>query len=216
MNDTIDPLQTKIGQARALLPKETLEAIDAVDWKTAILKIKDKKGYTISQLSDLEIETELLLCGLLNPTSYAKELENRMHISKVEVDDILKEMNESVFKKIREELMRITENPKVAIGKSPVAQSNQTTMGKGDTHILSSAGIEITEKGNPVPINTPTQKTVVKMEDVKSTPSISVQKLSGAVQSKVINTDHSLNNISKPSTPTSYADKKDPYKEIPE
>ena len=64
MDDTIDLLQIKIDQAKAQLPKNTLQAIDAVPWQARILKLREEKGYTFEQLGDLEIETELLLCGL--------------------------------------------------------------------------------------------------------------------------------------------------------
>ncbi len=86
MQDPVDLLQIKIDEAKSKLPKETLEAISAIDWQAVIIGLREKKGYSFEQLGDLEIETELLLCGLLSPTDYPKELERRMHISKAQVD----------------------------------------------------------------------------------------------------------------------------------
>ena len=77
----LDLLQIKITNARKTMPQESLNAIDAVDWRKVILDMKERKGYTFEQLGDLEIETEILLCGLINPLNYPKELENRMKIS---------------------------------------------------------------------------------------------------------------------------------------
>lgn len=75
MDNIIDLLQIKIEQAKAQLPEDTQNAISAVDWKAVILGMRGKRGYSFEQLGDLEIETELLLCGLLNPENYSKELE---------------------------------------------------------------------------------------------------------------------------------------------
>ena len=80
MENTTDLLQIKIEKAKAQLSDDTLNAINAVDWKAVILSIRETKGYSFEQLGDLETETELLLCGLLSPENYSKELENRMHL----------------------------------------------------------------------------------------------------------------------------------------
>lgn len=108
-------LQIKINRARDELPKETIKAIDSVDWKAYILSLREKKGYSFEQLEDLELETELLLCGLLRPEDYPKELEERMKIPKPQVDLLVSEMNEFVFKKIKEELIRNTEKKEIFI-----------------------------------------------------------------------------------------------------
>lgn len=127
-DNTIDLLQIKIDEAKAQLQKETQNAINAVDYKAVILEMRKEKGYTFEQLGDLETETELLLCGLVNPEDYPKELENRMYLSKTEVNELVKEMNEKVFAKIKENLVKEIE------GK---------TEEKTNTQILNSAGIKI-------------------------------------------------------------------------
>ena len=106
MEDTIDLLQIKINKAKAELSQETRNAIDAVPWQAEILKMRETKGYSFEQLGDLELETELLLCGLVSPEDYPIEIQNRMQISKNEADDLVKEMNNFVFSKIKEELMK--------------------------------------------------------------------------------------------------------------
>jgi len=102
MENTTDTLQTKITEARNLLSKESREAIDNVNWKLTILGM-DKK-YNSEQLENLETETELLLCGILNPEDYPVELQNRMQITKGEVGLLINEMDKLVFKKIQEDL----------------------------------------------------------------------------------------------------------------
>src|SRR3989339_153420 len=105
MDNIADLLQIKIEKAKAELPEDTQNAINAVDWKAVIFSMREKRGYSFEQLGDLEIETELLLCGLLGPENYSKELEKRMRLSKAEVNDLVREMNDRVFAKIKENLI---------------------------------------------------------------------------------------------------------------
>src|SRR3989344_7627667 len=106
MQDTMDLLQTKIDNAKSELSEDTLQAIAAVPWQATILKMRETKGYSFEQLNDLEIETELVLCGLLHPADYPKELENRMHISRAVAEELVNEMNAQVFTKIKGELIK--------------------------------------------------------------------------------------------------------------
>lgn len=119
MENTTDTLQIKITEARNLLSKESREAIDNVNWKLTILGM-DKK-YNPEQLENLETETELLLCGILNPEDYPKELENRMRISKEETTLLINEMDRLIFKKIQEELEKgIASREKVLTENKPL------------------------------------------------------------------------------------------------
>lgn len=113
MADVKDLFELKIEEARKLLPKETLDAIDAVDWRAVILGMREGKGYSFEQLGALEIETELVLCGLLNPEDYTRELESRMGVTRAQASELVREMNERVFKKIREELIKNSERQKI-------------------------------------------------------------------------------------------------------
>jgi len=48
-DDIIDPLKIKIETAKRQLPLETVNAIDSVDWKIAILGMRIRHGYTFEQ-----------------------------------------------------------------------------------------------------------------------------------------------------------------------
>ncbi len=203
MDNIADLLQIKIEKAKAELPEDTQNAINAVDWKIVILSLREKKGYTFEQLGDLETETELLLCGLVSPENYSKELEKRMRLSKAEVNDLVREMNDRVFAKIKENLIKIverkekfkgqSENP-ASFARTVLAKGNETEEEKRDTQILSSAGIEI------IP------------------PTILTQKMSSYVKNEVKKTEHSLNNLTPSNVPSAVPTKPvvDPYREIPE
>jgi hypothetical protein len=142
MDDTIDLLQVKIENAKRQLPEDTQNAIAAVDWKAAILSLRAKNGYTFEQLGDLELETELLLAGLVSPENYPKELGDSMGLSKREVDELVNNMNEQVFTKIKEELIKNTERKKIFAKNIPISRHAEKEI-KNDTQILHSAGIEI-------------------------------------------------------------------------
>jgi hypothetical protein len=184
-DEPLDMLQIKINKAKEELPKETIRAIDSVDWKGVILGMREKKGYNLEQLEELELDTELLLCGLLKPENYPKELEEGMKIPKPQVDLLVSEMNEFVFKKIREKLIQDTEKEEMFIKK--VAEGNEIPIeiiprpeipntknpgveaekiiGKSESSVLRKAGIEI----EPIHYSTPvvTQKT---NEPIKTIP----------------------------------------------
>ena len=245
MDKTTNDYEKLITEAKAKLTKETNQAIDSVDLPSVILGIKEKRNYTLEQLDDLEIETELLLCGLTNPTDYPKELESRMGIPRTEVDSLINDLNELVFKKIRNYLMthsteQETANPITEITNIP-NKLNITTIptneNKKDTEILNNAGIEIMPEEIKAPLinkekaggevleqrNDMLSKVenpdLIKNQTITKIipPSISSQKLAGTFSLPKITTDHSLPSLGK-TMPTNDAMKMktDPYREIPE
>jgi hypothetical protein len=122
-----DSLGIKIYQAMSLLSEEARDAISSVPWRGAILEMRETKGYSFEQLDTLEIETELLLCGLVSIEDYPKELESRMKITKTEVDSLIDQMNESVFKKIRRKLEESIDKSK-KIEEQPSEKSMQDNL----------------------------------------------------------------------------------------
>jgi ribonuclease HII len=204
MDETKDLLQTRIEKAKSQLTDETLSAINAIDWKSIILRMRDKMGYSLEQLGTLETETELVLCGLLNPRDYPKELENRMGISKIQTNELVNEMNKQVFSKIKEELVKISEKKSEFVKIPAPEETHETEAEKNNnTQILNNAGIEI------IP-----EKLEINGKVQSPTPSILAQKLSTPIQTATVKTDHSLPNITTPSTQNKPA--RDPYREIPE
>ena len=245
MDNTADLLKIKIEIAKRKLPLEAVNAIEAVDWKADILGLRSKYGYTFEQLGDLEIETELVLCGLVRIEDYPKELQDRMKISSSAVNELVNEMNELVFKRIRQELIKNIERKKI-FGSREMGDTE-----KEDTTILNQAGIEIVPdlpeaeqarapKQEEAKAQTPMmQEEKLELGEAekpihpprsdfsRSTPQegnkkqddkmhpLLVRKLSGSFQNPTVKTDHTLNNLSS-TTPPNTAPKVDPYREIPE
>ena len=240
-DDIIDPLKIKIETAKRQLPLETVNAIDSVDWKIAILGMRIRHGYTFEQLGDLELETELLLSGLISPEDYPKELEKRMGIPGAQVGELVNEMNDLVFKKIKEELIKNTERKKI------FANKTEATEGKDEVKVLSKDiieeralfnkdGIEIIDRpalpGDPSrsggkepssensPEIVPNNREKMLEEIEEPAHPILAQKLSTSLQIPMVKTDHSLENITKSantdSGDTIKSQRIDPYREIPE
>ncbi len=197
-NDTpLDMLQIKIERARDALPKETRHAIDSVDWRAVILSFREKKGYSFEQLEDLELETELLLCGLLNPVDFPKELEERLKMPKPQVDLLVSEMNELVFKKIKDELVRNTERQEIFIKReAPLPNPLPSGEEKGGGSI---PPIHTILEQTPE-ISAPANQTINKDESKvleKAGIDITGQKLSGSFQMPTRKTEYALPTFSK-------------------
>ena len=192
MNTPVDLLQIKIEKARAELSEESRSAIDAIDWKNVIVGMRAEKGYSFTQLEDLEIETELLLCGLLNPEDYPKELEKRMGIPKPKVDELVNEMNKKVFERIREELVKNIERKKMS------SETPNVSRGTLD---------------NDKPLES-REEMLKHIENPEKTPSILTQKLSGSFQISPTETEHTITNMTKGSgEEKTTLPKVDPYRE---
>ncbi len=136
MSDQLDLLKIKIDAARSELSENTKTAIDRVDWKGIITKMRETRGFSFEQLGNLETETELLLCGLLSSEDYPQRLEKEMGMTKAQVEELLQELNKSIFQKIREEFIKISE------GGNKNTINNQTS--KSPVINTAPSGIKIT------------------------------------------------------------------------
>jgi len=130
---TQDELQIIIDEAKKDLSRETREAIDSVNWKLSILEMAGK--YNQEQLDTLEMETELLLCGILGPDEYQKELENRMMLTKEQTNLLLEEMDKLIFKKIQNELEKILARQNIKIPEDKIITDYQLPITNKETII---------------------------------------------------------------------------------
>ena len=228
MNDTItDPLLLKISEARNNLPDETINAIDSVDWKSAILGMRQKNGFTFEQLGILETETELLLCGLTDPEDYPNEIQNRLGIGEKETETLMMEMNNSIFQKINEEFIKNIEKTKnIKINKeeeieyqpqkSPIINHKDNNILDLNEYLDGEKETETFNKIKPLIIPETHDLQEEKLEitgsvlktleipkkenstnDDLNIHPLLAQKFSQNFESNVVHTDHSLNNITK-------------------
>jgi hypothetical protein len=241
MEKTIDFLQVKIEKAKMQLPKETLQAINNVKWENIILSMKESKNLNFTQVEDLLLETELVLCGLVKTEDYPKEITNRLRIPKAKTDEIINELNEKVFKKIRQELIKIKElNQK--FGNREQILSNNTEVveqeapnkeiEKQEKEILTTSGIDLLKEETPKAVNKENTESneenlvekrgemlenITNPEEIKNNPKIAnilEKRLNSTFTLPQKNTEQKEEKIDflvKKSIP-----KIDPYREIPE
>lgn len=162
--ENTDSLQTLINKAKEKLPQNSIEAINSFDWKSIISKINDR--LTEIQLDTLEIETELVLCGIVKTEDYSKELMEKMGLPEIEVSMLLNDLNKSIFEKIRIELEKlITQNIDIPLPpyykKEEVVKNNEQKIGikienaktnnsgTGEEGIYKKSGIEMIEEKEP-------------------------------------------------------------------
>lgn len=197
-------MQIKIDEARLRLPEVTRQAIDAVDWRGAIMQIRNREGYDFIQLGDLEMETELVLCGLANPEEYPRRIEKALRLTHEAAQKLVADMNERVFKKIKEEMIKIAENQKVASEETPPQPAASAEPVESREEILQKIESPLPAEAHP----------------------LLAEKLSGPMQMPSSKTIHSLDNLTKPgavdkgkpaqksAVPQKY--NVDPYREAPE
>lgn len=227
MDDKIDLLKIKIDKAKRALADSTLTAINSVPWQIIILEMKQTRGYSVEQLEDLETETELLLCELINMEDYPKQLEKRMNISEAQANDLVNEMNNLVFSKIKDELIKILEQKKTSIEKQAIEKPKGQYLKEISKSVygLNKPNLTIPElkAGESKIIPVSTQKDNVSQETSTSpiVHPVLAQKMSGSFQIPSVKTEHTLDNITKTDTLVSDNIKpkirnSDPYREIPE
>ena len=232
MNDQVDLLQIKIEKAKEELSEDTLKAIAAVPWQAAILKLREEKGYSFEQLGDLELETELLLYGLTRPEDYPRELENSMGISGAQANELVAEMNKTVFSRIKEELIKNIERKKALAGGGNTPLPAQEVPPKLDMvkdmpglgKNANIAGIEFLN-GKGVEKKPIIAKLELPNKDIVH--QVLAQKLSAPMQIPSVKTEHAPENITKTGiptkplaeaqkTPATYPKNADPYRLPPE
>lgn len=224
-NKTMDEKTAQMIKERFdALPKMIQEVILSTNYEETLLEIGKKYNLNVEQLGILERETTLVMMGLTPTKDFETELTRELNVDKIKGFQIVKDINEKVFLKIRE-LLKLMNTP---AGEEP---SLEQTEAEKEHDIFKSAGIEIVPE--KLEINSPLEEySTHKVEGggesipAKATPQegnvhpILTQKLSGFVKNNVVETDHSLENITKETkTDSVKADvpkKVDPYREIPE
>ncbi|MES2416352.1 MAG: hypothetical protein V4504_01495 [Patescibacteria group bacterium] len=202
INDTIlKPIQNELIDTFKKNDSETNEAIDLIDWKQAILDIKTKYNFNLEQLEELERETKLIFSGSTNPENFKKEIQEKMRLSGEEASQITNEMNEKVFKKIRDEFAKIMalQNTKNQNTTKEIIQNKQ------DTDVLKQAGIEVlsekTQNENSENISDRDRSDMLQKvehpELIEKIPTLTLQKLSGAFNLPEAKTEYSIENITK-------------------
>ena len=215
------------------LPESIQEVILSSNYQETLIEVGKQYHLNVEQLGILERETTLVMMGLTPTKDFGDELIRELNVEKENGYQIVKDINEKVFLKIREllKLMNTPEGEEPSLEEEvekptqvgfiqpkPVETKEEERESIGDQSFIEH-GIEIIPE--KLEITGTVQKPVVVMPAQKIQPtSILTQKMSGPVNIPTIKTEHTLpnlsgNNVATPKPPTSKP-AADPYREIPE
>jgi len=99
-------LKQVIQREVAKLPKENQDVINAFGWEKITEEIGRKYSLNESELNDFQVQTLLILIGLEEPDSYAKNIENNVGTSRNEAGKIADEVLQKIFTPINDLLIK--------------------------------------------------------------------------------------------------------------
>src|SRR3990167_7828126 len=97
------------------LPEELRRALDSTEVYDALRTIVAKHGLHIDQSAVLEDEISLVLLGIVSAYDFTKRIKEGLGLSLTETENIVRDVNEVIFKKYREHLMMPME-PVASVG----------------------------------------------------------------------------------------------------
>lgn len=115
--DTINKLKEQFKT----LPKEVQQAILNTDLSTKLQQIIKNNQLMIDQAGILEIETMLVLYGIEPLESYKANIARELNLSNEKAFAVARDVDELIFKSIRENLRKINEEIKNSEKETPVA-----------------------------------------------------------------------------------------------
>ena len=89
------------------LPQDIKEAMYGVDSSETIQSISKKYNLLIDKMGILSEETGLVMLGLTHPKDFIPKLVLRLGVDQTTAKSIAQDVNEQIFKKVRESLMKI-------------------------------------------------------------------------------------------------------------
>ncbi|MFA5652009.1 MAG: hypothetical protein WC933_01475 [Candidatus Paceibacterota bacterium] len=117
------------------LPPEIKQAIYSIDYPQKLQEIVKNNKLMIDQAGKLEAETTLVMAGIEPMDKYVKNLMGNVGLSSIQASVVAHDVNESIFKNIRESLKKINdqmiEEEKVlneANKEKPLTSSEQPTI----------------------------------------------------------------------------------------
>lgn len=105
-----EKLKQKIKEEMISLPKESQDVLNTFDWEKISEEIGKKYLLDESEINDLQVETGLVLVGLVEVDEYTLNVENNVGTSKNEAEKIIEEVNKKIFNPIADIISKNIEN----------------------------------------------------------------------------------------------------------
>jgi hypothetical protein len=120
-----------IAEQLKIIPKELRDAISSVDYAEKLQTIVRNNKLMIDQAGKLEQETTLVLLGLEPLDDYINNLKKNIGLSDEQTTTVAHDINELIFKNVRESLRKISEGMKEAdkeAGQTPQTNVKEETL----------------------------------------------------------------------------------------
>ncbi len=108
MEDEFD----KLAEKYKTIPPDVREAISSTEVAVKIEDIAKEQGLLLDKADVLAEETALVMLGLSNPSNFVSTLRRKLGVSEKTAIQIANEINDQVFKEIRESLRKLYEERK--------------------------------------------------------------------------------------------------------
>lgn len=162
------------------LPADVKQAIISVNYQTKLQEITKRQKLMIDQIAKVEMETTLVMIGLEPLTDYVANLQRELGVSEARAREISLDVNENIFKPIRESLRQMNEAMEKA--GEPAEQSGLIGMGE-DIKFTNSNETNLNrdqilkEIENPAPNRIPVSAPAIKTNPEKplSVPSTTIE-----------------------------------------
>lgn len=102
------------------LPEDLKDAIASVDSAEVIFEISNKHRLHVDQTAILGQETGLVLLGVTDPTEFVGNLSVRLGVEKNTASQIVMEINEKIFAKVKESLRNLHSGGNISLEKSSI------------------------------------------------------------------------------------------------
>ncbi len=206
-----DLVESNLDQRFASLSTDIQRAIKNSGYANKLYAVAQKHKLTVDQMGKLEEVTVNIMLGATSPDKFADEIKSRLSVDETESRTIVNEVNDTVLKDIRREMMGVFVKPeeKAYIPKIVRPAENETKPVAPQPVTLNAMELEAPE----------VMKSIVPPVPVPPKAPVLSQKLGGTFQMGSQKTEHSLDNIAKPTTPkapVAYPPKADPYRLSPD
>ena len=99
--------EEQIAQMYDNLPEDLKDAIFGLEMNEIVEKIGRENQLNIEQIGDLANETGMVMLGVTHPNEFIGNLADRLEVDKEKARAIAGEINEQIFKKVRESLRKV-------------------------------------------------------------------------------------------------------------
>ena len=99
--------EEQIAQMYDNLPEDLKDAIFGLEMNEIVERIGRENQLNIEQIGDLANETGMVMLGVTHPNEFIGNLADRLEVDKEKARAIAQEINEQIFKKVRESLRKI-------------------------------------------------------------------------------------------------------------